>query len=83
MKTTLEIPDPIFRKAKAKAAQEGRSMKEYVVEALMEKLEGSGKERGWRVVLGKLSAEGRKAARQVDEALKTAEFNKVDPDAWR
>ncbi len=83
MKTTLEIPDPLFRKAKAMAAQQGRSMKEYFIEALTEKLEGKAKEKGWRSVLGKLSADGRKAARAVDATIKTAEFNKVDPEAWK
>jgi hypothetical protein len=83
VKTTLGIPDPLFRKAKATAAQQGRSMKEYVVEALTEKLAGTGKEQGWRSVFGKLSAEGKRAARAVDSVIKAADFNKVDPEAWQ
>jgi hypothetical protein len=83
VKTTLEIPDPLFRKAKATAAQEGRSMKEYVVEALTEKLEGTGRKRGWRSVFGKLSPEAKKAAREVEAIIKTADFNKVDPEVWQ
>ena len=38
MKTTLEIPDPLFRKAKSKAAERGQSLKQLVTEALQEKL---------------------------------------------
>lgn len=38
MKTTLEIPDPLFRKAKATAAERGQSLKEFVADALREKL---------------------------------------------
>ena len=38
MKTTLDIPDSLFRLAKATAAQEGRSLKSFVEEALQEKL---------------------------------------------
>ena len=38
MKTTLEIPDPLFRKAKSKAAERGQSLKQLVTEALEEKL---------------------------------------------
>src|SRR6266436_2433914 len=34
MKTTLEIPDPLFRKVKAKAAMEGLKMKDLVASAL-------------------------------------------------
>ena len=38
MKTTIEIPDPLFRKAKSKAAERGQSLKELFTEALQEKL---------------------------------------------
>jgi hypothetical protein len=38
MKTTLEIPDPLFRKAKSTAAERGQTLKEFVGEALREKL---------------------------------------------
>jgi hypothetical protein len=83
MKTTLEIPDALFRKAKATAAQQGRTMKEYVTEALMEKLEGKGQGQGWRSVLGKLTAEGKKAAREVDAIIRAGNFNKIDPEVWQ
>ena len=38
MKTTLEIPDAVFRKAKATAAERGQSLTAFVTEALREKL---------------------------------------------
>lgn len=38
MKTTLEIPDPLFRRAKSTAAERGQTLKELVTEALQEKL---------------------------------------------
>ena len=38
MKTTLDIPDQIFRKAKSKAAERGESLKQFVTDALSEKL---------------------------------------------
>ncbi len=38
MKTTIEIPDPLFRRAKARAAEDGKSLKELVTEAIREKL---------------------------------------------
>ena len=38
MKTTLDIPDPLFRKAKSKAAERGQTLKALVTEALQEKL---------------------------------------------
>jgi len=38
MKTTIEIPDLLFRKAKSKAAESGQTLKELVTQALQEKL---------------------------------------------
>ena len=38
MKTTLEIPDALFRKAKSTAAQRGQTLKQFVTEAVREKL---------------------------------------------
>jgi hypothetical protein len=39
MKTTLEIPDPIFRRAKATAAEHGIALRQFVSEAVADKLE--------------------------------------------
>lgn len=38
MKTTLEIPDALFRRVKSKAAERDQTLKEFVNEALQEKL---------------------------------------------
>lgn len=38
MKTTLDIPDPLFRQAKARAALRGISLRQFVSEALEEKV---------------------------------------------
>jgi hypothetical protein len=75
VKTTLEIPNAILRKVKATAAQQGRTMKEYITEALTEKLAAKGEEQGWRGVLGKPSPEARKAAREVDAVIRAADFS--------
>jgi len=40
MKTTLEIPDLVFRQAKARAAERGQALRVFVTEALQEKLAG-------------------------------------------
>lgn len=39
MKTTIEIPDPLFRKVKARAAERGQTLKEFVTEALQARLD--------------------------------------------
>jgi predicted DNA binding CopG/RHH family protein len=38
MKTTLEIPDAIFRRAKSAAAKRGVPFREFVTEAVKDKL---------------------------------------------
>lgn len=38
MKTTFDLPDPLLRKAKAAAADQGRPLRDLVAEALAEKL---------------------------------------------
>ena len=38
MKTTIEIPDHLYREAKARAALRGTPLREFVSEALAEKL---------------------------------------------
>lgn len=38
MKTTIEIPDVLFRRVKSKAAERSQTLKEFVSEALQEKL---------------------------------------------
>jgi hypothetical protein len=43
MKTTLEIPDPTFRKAKAAAGALGIPLHEFVTQAVEEKLSMGGR----------------------------------------
>jgi hypothetical protein len=38
VKTTVEIPDPVLRKAKAKAAERGIPLRQFLTEAVQEKL---------------------------------------------
>ena len=38
MKTTIEIPDLLFRKAKSRAAERGQTLKEFVTDALQARL---------------------------------------------
>jgi hypothetical protein len=56
MKTTLEIPDTIFRRAKSAAAERGIPFREYVTEAVKDKLVANAKtaEKPWMKAFGKL-----------------------------
>lgn len=40
MRTTIEIPDPLFREVKATAARQGMRLNYYVTAALLNKLAG-------------------------------------------
>jgi len=83
MKTTLEVPDAVFRKAKAKAAERGQSLKDFVTEALREKLSGR-KPRAlpegpaWMRGFGKLRSLKKETARlqkRID-----SEFEVIEPE---
>jgi hypothetical protein len=39
MRTTIDIPDPLFRRAKAAAAIEGTTLRTFVVDAITRRLE--------------------------------------------
>jgi hypothetical protein len=42
MRTTIELPDPLFRRVKSTAAARGQSLRDFVTEALKEKLASRG-----------------------------------------
>jgi hypothetical protein len=80
MKTTLEIPDPTFRKAKATASALGIPLREFVTQAVEEKLSkgGQGKRRPWLECAGELAPLHKETARiqrVIDE-----EFEQVEPE---
>jgi len=83
MKTTLEIPDDLFRQAKATAALHGESLKDFVTTALKAHVETQAaeapRERGWRSVFGGARLE---EVEEIDRIV-AEEFERVDPDAWR
>ena len=41
MRTTVDIPDPLYRKLKGKAATEGRSVKEIILHGVEQLLKGT------------------------------------------
>ena len=86
MKTTLELPDPLVRKATATAAERGQSLKEFVTEALRDKLQkpdgrATPGEPGWMQGFGKLKRLHKETVRvqsAVDE-----EFEVIEPEDRR
>jgi len=80
VKTTLEIPDPIFRKAKAKAAERGIALREFITEAVEEKLAGgvSAAEKPWMKMAGGLRHLRKETAR-IDRLIEE-EFERIEPE---
>ncbi len=83
MKTTLEIPDSLFRKAKSTAAQRGQTLKEFVGEALQEKLAANASrdrvgEPAWMQGFGKLRRL-RKETAQIQARIEEA-FEAIEPE---
>ena len=86
MKTTLELPDPLFRKAKTTAAARGQSLKDFVTEALREKLTPSSRgtaspEPEWMQGFGKLRRLHRETARV--QSVIDEEFEIIEPEDRR
>jgi hypothetical protein len=82
MKTTLEIPDAIFRRAKSKAAERGIPLRQFVTEAVEEKLKNgsAADEKPWMKYVGQLKHLHKETA-QIDRAIEEA-FETIDPEMW-
>jgi hypothetical protein len=86
LKTTLDIPDPVFRRAKAKAAERGQALRVFVTEALQEKLSGrhagsDDQQPPWMRGFGALRPLRRETAR-IQRVI-DREFEVVDPEDRR
>lgn len=82
MKTTVEIPDALYRQLKARAALHGKSVKDFLLEAVRAKLANERSKpkdkSGWRAVFG--AADPQEIAelqRIIDD-----EFSRIDPEGW-
>jgi hypothetical protein len=82
MKTTLEIPDTIFRRAKSKAAEQGIPLRQFVTEAVKDKLKmpPAAGQKPWMKHIGKLK-DLRKESQRVNQAIEEA-FEEVDTEMW-
>ena len=81
MKTTLEMPDFLFRRAKSVAAQRGIPLRQFVTEAVQEKLKTVSPDKPWMKHLGKLKhvhKERRQVERRVEEV-----FEQIDRELWK
>jgi len=83
VKTTLEIPDTIFRRAKAAAAQRGIPLREFVTEAVKDKLTATSNsaDKPWVKHMGKLKHLKKETAR-INRLIEE-ETEKIDTEIWR
>ena len=83
MKTTLEIPDTVFRRAKSVAAARGIPLREFVTEAVKDKLatEAKAVEKPWLKHMGKLKHLHKETVR-INRLIEE-DSEKIDPEMWR
>lgn len=82
MKTTLEIPDDLFRQTKATAAMRGESLKDFItgaIQAHLERQSRGSERRGWQSVFGQAR---REEVESVD-AVVAEDLERIEPDEWR
>jgi hypothetical protein len=80
MKTTVDIPDSIYRQLKARAALRGQTVKAFLLDAIKDKLASRASNQkgpsGWRSVFGR--------ATQMDveelQPIIDVEFSRINPD---
>ncbi len=84
--TTIELPDSLFREVKASAASQGMLLKDYVTEALQDKLakRPTHAEKPWMKFAGiaandpEMVAELKRIEQIVDE-----HFEQIEPEQWK
>lgn len=84
MKTTLVLPDDIFRAAKARAALRGQSFGKFLEQGLRRALEeteadASARPSSW---LRELPPVSPAAAAELDQMVSAPDFRQVDKSMW-
>jgi hypothetical protein len=81
VKTTVEIPDALFRRAKAAASTRGIPLRAFVSEALAEKLRAvSARDKPWMDGFGKLR-DLRKETARINRIIEE-EFQRIELEDW-
>jgi hypothetical protein len=82
MKTTLDLPDRLYRQIKARAALKGQTIKSFFLDAIRDKLatdqNAKTKQAGWRGVFGKANSDDvAEVQRLIDE-----EYSQIALEEW-
>ena len=84
MKTTVNIRDDVFRRAKARAALVGKPLSRYLEDALDRFLQDDEPDtRSWADWAEALPTISATAAEDLEATLKAADFRPVDPGMWQ
>lgn len=87
MKTTLDLPDDLFRQVKSTAASRGILMKQFITEALTEKLAtpaAAPDDKPWMALAGCAANDPEMLVelRRIDKIIED-EFGHVDEADWK
>jgi hypothetical protein len=67
MKTTIDLPDPLFREAKATAAANGQTLKSFITDSVRQRL--NEQESDWRAVLKNLPRVDKETADEIMQSV--------------
>lgn len=88
MKTTIEIPDPLFRQAKVAAVKRGVTLKKLLVSALRNELGSTARNATTpKRLLGTVAGFGglrhlRKETARISRTIEQ-EFGRIEPEDWK
>jgi hypothetical protein len=83
--TAIELPDPLLQKAAATAAQQGVHLKDYISQAIQEKLAKSPPAKGkpWLKFAGIAANDPEMVAElKLIEQVVAKHFGQIDPEDW-
>lgn len=86
MRTTIDLPDPLFREVKSTAAKQGMLLKDYITAALRDKLEKTPRtaEKPWMKFAG-IATHDPAMVEELKriEQIVDANFNQIEEEEWK
>jgi len=83
VKTTIEIPDSLFRRAKILAAKEGATLRELIAQALQAELDRREKREGEPAWMRHVGGARKFAQTDIINAAVDEAFGQVDDEIWK
>ncbi len=86
MRTTIELPDTLFREVKSTAARQGMRLKDYITEALQDKLakRPTHEDRPWMKFAGIAASDPEMVAELKGiEQIVEENFGQIEEEEWK